>query len=251
MPKSRKIEVKGVTIAVTERDKEDFISLSDIANGFEGGTGLIEKWIRNKNTIEFLAVWETLNNASFNEIEHKNITDNSGSNTFLMSAKKWIEQTNAIGISASAGRYGGTYARIEIALEFAIWLNPRFKMQLISQILDNKSKSYETLFKGVFDFTDTEMNESPYYLYLMQDLSNKFYKIGISKSPVYREKTLQSEKPNILMLNCTIFTSRIEAYNKEKELHKKYNHYRIRGEWFNFSSLELQEIEKYFNILDS
>ena len=84
MSKNRKIEVKGVVIAVTERDKEDFISLSDIANGFEGGTGLIEKWIRNKNTIEFLAVWETLNNPNFNSPEFGGIRSETGTSRFTI-----------------------------------------------------------------------------------------------------------------------------------------------------------------------
>jgi KilA-N domain len=104
MNKNRKIEVKGVVIAVTERDNEAFISLSDVANGFDGGTNLIEKWIRNKNTIEFLAVWERLNNTDFNSTEFEGIKSEAGTNRFMMSAKQWIQRTKAIGITASAGR---------------------------------------------------------------------------------------------------------------------------------------------------
>ena len=247
MSRNRKIEVKGVVVTITERNKEDFISLSDIANGFEGGTGLIEKWIRNKNTIEFLAVWESLNNPDFNSTEYEKISDNSGTNNFLMSAKKWQQRTNAIGINACAGRYGGTYARIEIALEFATWLNPLFKMDFITRMLNNDSKNYNDLFNNVFELKKAKIIETPHYLYLMQDLSNKFYKIGVSKTPLYREKTLQSEKPNILMLFTKAFVSKLEAYNQEKEIQKKYSIFRIRGEWFNFSSLQLQEIDSFFN----
>lgn len=133
MSKNRKIEVQGVVVTITEKEKEDFISLSDIANGFEGGTGLIEKWIRNKNTIEFLAVWERLNNTNFNSPEFEGIRNEAGTNRFMMSAKQWIQKTNAIGIMASAGRYGGTYAHKDIAIEFCSWISPEFKLLLIRE----------------------------------------------------------------------------------------------------------------------
>lgn len=130
MAKNRTIEVKGISITII---KEDFISLSDIANGFEGGTGLIEKWIRNKNTIEYLAVWETLYNPIFNSPEFEGIKSEAGTNRFMMSAKQWIQRTNAIGVTASAGRYGGTYAHKDIATEFCSWLSPEFKLYLIKE----------------------------------------------------------------------------------------------------------------------
>ncbi|MBL7817814.1 MAG: KilA-N domain-containing protein [Saprospiraceae bacterium] len=130
MSKKRIIEVKGIPISI---HKEDYISLSDIANGFEGGTGLIEKWIRNKNTIEYLAVWESLYNPDFNSPEFEGIKMEAGTNRFMMSAKQWIQKTNAIGITASAGRYGGTYAHEDIATEFCSWLSPEFKLYLIRE----------------------------------------------------------------------------------------------------------------------
>lgn len=134
MAKSKRtIEVKGVSITVTSQDKEDFISLSDIANGFEGGTGLIEKWIRNKNTIEFLAVWESLNNPDFNSAEFGVISMEAGTNRFMMSVKQWIQKTNAVGVTAAAGRYGGTYAHKDIATEFCSWISPEFKLLLIRE----------------------------------------------------------------------------------------------------------------------
>jgi hypothetical protein len=133
MANNRKIEVKGIVVTISERNNDDFISLTDIANGFDGGYALVEKWIRNKNTIEFLAVWEQLNNSSFNSPEFGGIRNEAGTNRFVMSAKQWIERTNAIGIIASAGRYGGTYAHKDIALEFCSWLSPEFKLLLIKE----------------------------------------------------------------------------------------------------------------------
>lgn len=133
MAKNRQIEVKGIVVTISERNNDDFISLTDVANGFDGGYTLVEKWIRNKNTIEFLAVWEQLNNPSFNSPEFGGIRNEAGTNRFVMSAKQWIERTNAIGIVASAGRYGGTYAHKDIALEFCSWLSPEFKLLLIKE----------------------------------------------------------------------------------------------------------------------
>ncbi len=133
MAKNRQIEVKGIVVTISERNNDDFISLTDVANGFEGGYTLVEKWIRNKNTIEFLAVWEQLNNPNFNSPEFGGIRSEAGTNRFVMSAKQWIERTNAIGIIASAGRYGGTYAHKDIALEFCSWLSPEFKLLLIKE----------------------------------------------------------------------------------------------------------------------
>lgn len=133
MSKSRKIQVKGVLITVSEKNKEDYISLTDMVSGFEGGNSLIEKWIRNKNTIEFLAVWENLHNPNFNSPEFEGIKTEAGLNRFTMSAKQWIQKTNAIGVVASAGRYGGTFAHTDIAFEFGSWLSPEFKLLLIKE----------------------------------------------------------------------------------------------------------------------
>jgi hypothetical protein len=142
MAKNKQIEVKGITISVAEKNNNDFISLTDIANGFEGGNSLIEKWLRNKNTIEFLAVWEQINNENFNSTEFEGIKNEAGTNRFIMSAKQWIQRTNAIGILASAGRYGGTYAHKDIAIEFCAWLSPEFKLLLIKEF--QRLKEQET-----------------------------------------------------------------------------------------------------------
>ncbi|MBP6664453.1 MAG: KilA-N domain-containing protein [Chitinophagales bacterium] len=145
MAKKQSIEVKGVVITVTQKTGEDFISLSDIANGFEGGTALIEKWFRTKSTIEFLAVWEQLYNPDFNSPEFEGIRMEAGSNRFVMSVKQWIEKTKAIGVSASAGRYGGTYAHKDIALEFCSWLSPEFKLLLIKEFQRLKEQENELI----------------------------------------------------------------------------------------------------------
>jgi hypothetical protein len=131
--KKRSIIVKGAVIAVTSRGSEDYISLTDMVKGFEGGGALIEQWLRAKDTILFLGAWEQVNNPDFNSLEFEGIRNEAGRNSFFLSAKRWIQATGAMGIEARAGRYGGTYAHRDIAFEFGSWLSPEFKLYLITE----------------------------------------------------------------------------------------------------------------------
>ncbi len=135
MAKDKKatISVKGSEITVLTKHNIDYISLSDMVKNFDGGSALIEQWLRNKDTIEFLAVWEQLNNSDFNSLEFEGIRNKAGTNRFYLSAKKWIESTQAKGLIASAGRYGGTFAHKDIAFEFGSWLSPEFKLYLLKE----------------------------------------------------------------------------------------------------------------------
>ncbi|MFN0037719.1 MAG: KilA-N domain-containing protein [Saprospiraceae bacterium] len=127
----RTIQVKGTTISVDDRD---YISLSDICEGFEAGTALIQSWMRTRTTVEFLGVWERLFNPDFNSIEFDRIKNESGSNTFILSVKKWDDFTGAIGITSRAGRYGaGVFAHSDIAAHFCAWLSPEFHLLLIRE----------------------------------------------------------------------------------------------------------------------
>ena len=140
----KNIIVEGTEIRLLA-DKEDFISLTDLTQNFEGGAGLIEKWLRNRNTVEFLGMWEKIYNPKFNEGKFKEIANQAGLNTFMLSAKKWIEHTGAIGITAKAGRGGGTFAHKDIALEFCTWLSPLFKLYVVREFDRLKHKEYEQL----------------------------------------------------------------------------------------------------------
>jgi hypothetical protein len=132
-PKKASIEVQGVAIAILSKAQGDFISLTDMVRNFDGGSALIEQWLRNKDTVLFLGVWERIHNPSFNSLEFDGIKAEAGRNSFYLSAKKWIELTGAQGLVASAGRYGGTYAHKDIAFEFGSWLSPEFKLYLIKE----------------------------------------------------------------------------------------------------------------------
>ncbi len=108
-----------------------------------GGSELVEKWLRNKNTIEFLGIWEKINNSKFNSPEFEGIKNMAGLNRFTMSVKQWIKSTNAIGLIAKVGRYGGTYAHKDIAFEFGTWLSPEFKLFLIKEFQRLKESEQE------------------------------------------------------------------------------------------------------------
>ncbi|MSU49408.1 MAG: KilA-N domain-containing protein [Opitutus sp.] len=127
------IEVQGASIGILSQLGGDYISLTDMVRNFDGAGALIEQWLKNKDTVLFLGVWERINNPSFNSLEFEGIRNEAGRNSFFLSAKKWIELTGAKGLIASAGRYGGTYAHKDIAFEFGSWLSPEFKLYLIKE----------------------------------------------------------------------------------------------------------------------
>ena len=131
--KNRIINVKGAEVTIATRHEQDYISLTDMVRHFDGGSALIEQWLRTKDTVLFLGVWEQLNNPGFNSLEFEGIRNEAGRNSFFLSARKWIEATGAIGLHAKAGRYGGTYAHKDIAFEFGSWLSPEFKLYLIKE----------------------------------------------------------------------------------------------------------------------
>jgi hypothetical protein len=132
--KNRSITVQGAEVAIATRHDQDYISLTDMVKSFEGGSALIEQWLKNKDTGLFLGVWEQINNSAFNSFEFEGIRNEAGRNSFYLSAKKWIDATGAIGLYAKAGRYGGTYAYRDIAFEFGSWLSPEFKLYLIKEL---------------------------------------------------------------------------------------------------------------------
>jgi hypothetical protein len=122
MTRKAKVSVKGTEITVLVHDEQDYISLTDIARYKDADRTdyLISNWMRNRNTIEFLGIWEALNNPNFNPIEFDGIKRHAGLNSFILTAKQWVDKTGAIGLLSKPGRYGGTFAHRDIAFEFAI-----------------------------------------------------------------------------------------------------------------------------------
>jgi len=133
--KRTSIEVQGASVAVLSEKEQDIICLTDIAKfkNPDHPDDVIRNWLRSRSTVEFLGVWERLNNPSFNPVEFDGIRMQTGLNSFVLTPKQWIEKTGAVGIRSSAGRYGGTYAHKDIAFEFASWVSVEFKLYLIKE----------------------------------------------------------------------------------------------------------------------
>lgn len=142
---SKNINVEGTKVSIAQINDQDYISLTDMVRNIENGLALIEKWLRNKNTIEFLGIWEEMYNPDFKSPEFEGIKNQAGLNRFVLSVKQWTERTNSKGIIARAGRYGGTYAHKDIAFEFAAWVSPQFKLYLIREFDRLKSEEQKQL----------------------------------------------------------------------------------------------------------
>jgi hypothetical protein len=130
--KKSTIEVQGTAVTILTTKDEDYISLTDMLKAKDGDF-FISDWLRNRNTVEFLGIWESVHNPSFNSGEFAIIKSQAGLNSYKLSVKDWVEKTGAIGLKASAGRYGGTFAHKDIAFEFGMWISPEFKIYLIKE----------------------------------------------------------------------------------------------------------------------
>jgi hypothetical protein len=130
--KNKKINIQGKEISIIAQNKNDYISLTDMAKSQLQDVVII-KWLSLKSTIEYLGEWESLYNFDFNYTEFGIIKNAAGSNNYVLSVKQWIEATNAIGLTAKAGRYGGTYAHKDIAFHFGMWISPKFKLLLVKE----------------------------------------------------------------------------------------------------------------------
>ena len=144
MKKKREIEVSGTSVRIVTVASEDYICLTDMLKSKDGDF-FFSDWLRNRNTVEFLGVWERVNNPNFNYGEFAIIKSQAGLNSYKLSAKEWMEKTHAIGIVAKAGRYGGTYAHRDIAFEFAMWISPEFKVYLIKEFQRLKAEEQKML----------------------------------------------------------------------------------------------------------
>ena len=206
--KKEKIEVKGVEIEVyTEDYMNDYISLTDIAKYKSDDPFIvINNWLRNKDIIEFLGLWESINNPNFKPIEFDRFKNEAGSNAFTLSPKKWIEKTNAIGIVAKSGRYGGTYAHSDIAMEFASWISAEFKLYLIQDYKRLKADENSRL--------SLKWN-------LHREISKINYKLHTDAIREYLLKDLTSEQLSYKyaseadMLNVALFNKRAREWREE------------------------------------
>ncbi|GAB3379699.1 KilA-N domain-containing protein [Spongiibacter taiwanensis] len=142
-----KLQVLEQEIATTTKDGVEYINITDIARykNSERTDDLIRNWLRNRNTIEFLGIWEQLNNPNFKPVEFDGFKKEAGLNSFTLTPKQWVEKTGAIGILSSRGRYGGTFAQKDIAFEFASWISVEFKLYLIKEFQRLKEQEFQQL----------------------------------------------------------------------------------------------------------
>ena len=141
---AKKLKVNGTEIAVNQFEEKDYISLTDMLKAKDGDF-FISDWLRNRNTVEFLGIWEQIHNPAFNYGEFAIIKSQAGLNSYKISVKEWVAKTNAIGLKATAGRYGGTYAYKDIAFEFGMWISPEFKIYLIKEFERLKAEEQRQL----------------------------------------------------------------------------------------------------------
>ena len=210
MSKAKKdtIEAKGFAIQIyTEDFKNDYISLTDIARyKSDEPSDVIKNWMRRKDTIEFLGLWESLNNMNFNSVEFDRIKSEAGYNSFTLSPKKWVEKTGAIGIISKGGRYGGAFAHTDIAFEFASWISAEFKMYVIQDYKRLKSDENSKLSLG---------------WNLNREISKINYKIHTDAIEEYLLKDLTSEQLSYKyaseadMLNVALFNKRAKQWREE------------------------------------
>jgi hypothetical protein len=148
--KTHKITVKGIEVVTFTKNESDYISLTDIARYRDRDRSdyIIQNWLRTRDTIEFLGLWEKINNVNFNSIEFDGIKQKSGLNSFSLTPKRWIEVTGAIGLVSKTGRVGGTFAHRDIAFEVATWLSPEFKLYLIKEFQRLKEEENQRLALG-------------------------------------------------------------------------------------------------------
>ena len=203
------ISAKGFSIQVyTEDFKNDYISITDIAKykNTDDPRFVIQNWMRNRNTLEFIGLWEALNNPNFNRVQFDTFRNEAGLNRFTMTPSKWIESTDAIGIVSKAGRYGGTYAHYDIAMEFASWLSPEFKLYII--------QDYKRL-------KEDENSKLSLTWNLHREISKINYKIHTDAIKEYLLKDLTNEQLSFKyaseadMLNVALFNKRAKEWRNE------------------------------------
>jgi hypothetical protein len=207
-----KINVQDKEISLLQVGNEVFVSLTDITKG-EEGSDHIKNWMRNRNTIEYLGLWETINNPEFKGVEFDTFRKEAGLNSFTMTPKKWVEATGAIGVVSKAGNSGGTFAHKDIALEFCTWLSPMFKLLVLKEF--QRLKQLEDV-RGKWDIRRylSKVN------YKIQNEAVKAVLVPLRNLPKEKEGIVYAEEADLLYFAMFGFTSK-EWRQNNSELHLK------------------------------
>lgn len=199
MAKYNKLIVEGIEITLTQVGENDFISLTDMVRAKDGDF-FVSDWLRNRNTLEYLGAWETLNNPNFNYGEFAIIKDKSGLNNFKVSVKEWVERTNSIGITAKTGRYGGTYAHKDIAFNFGMWISPVFQLYIVKEYqrlkeIESNKYNLEWNVRRILTKTNYKIHTDAIKNYVIPRLS-----YSQKKDWIYAE---EADLLNIVLFGCT------------------------------------------------
>ena len=198
-----KLNINELEIVLYKQNEEEYISLTDMAKfcDSERTNYIIQNWMRTRSTIEFIGLWEQLNNPNFKSIEFDAFKNESGLNSFTLTPKRWIEATKAIGIISKAGRYGGTYAHKDIAFEFASWISPTFKLYLITEYqrlkeVENNQYNIEWNVKRILSKTNYHIQTDAVKNFI---LPNKDYE----KDKEWLLYAEEADLLNVALFNCT------------------------------------------------
>jgi hypothetical protein len=198
-----KLNVNELEIVLYKQDEEEYISLTDMAKfrDSERTNYIIQNWMRTRNTIEFLGLWEELRNPTFKSIEFDAFKNEAGSNSFTLTPKKWIEATNSIGIISKSGRYGGTYAHKDIAFEFASWLSPTFKLYLITEY--QRLKEVETNQYNLEWNVKRILSKTNYYIHTDAVKNFIIPEKNYEKDKEWIAYAEEADLLNVALFNCT------------------------------------------------
>jgi hypothetical protein len=199
MPKKTKIIVKGSEITIVKYHGDDYISLTDMLKAKDGDF-FISDWLRNRNTVEFIGIWESIYNPAFNYGEFAIIKSKTGLNNYKISAKDWVEKTNAIGLKATTGRYGGTYAHKDIAFEFGMWISAEFKIYLIKEFQRLKdSESNNLKLEWSFQRTLAKVN----YRIHTDAIKEKLIPPELTKNQINMQYASEADLLNVALFGIT------------------------------------------------
>ena len=207
----KKITVQGTSITVISANNDDYISLTDMLKAKDGDF-FISDWLRNRNTIEYVGIWESIYNPEFNYGEFAIIKSQAGLNSYKISVKEWVAKTNAIGLRASAGRYGGTYAHKDIAFEFGMWISAEFKIYLIREFQRLKEEEQQRL--------SLEWNLQRTLAKLNYRIHTDAVKEHILPPVITKEQASYTYASEADLLNMALFGKTAQQWRKEKPKEK-------------------------------
>ena len=228
MAKSKSLLIQGINIELQSQKEQDYLCITDIAKKFnsENPSMLITNWMRGRDTIDFLGVWEQMYNQDFNLIEFDKIRNEAGVNRFILSVSKWVKNTKAIGIRSKAGRYGGTYAHLDIALGFCYWLSPSFQLYVLKEFQRLKEiEANET--NNILDWNLKRTLSKINYVVHTDAIKEKLIPQKISSSKSGFVYANEADILNLAVFGMTAKEWRLQSKDEKGNLRENANHYQL------------------------